>query len=106
VHYDNINFPGPVAQQTVAATRALVPADDQTLILVDSAAAVTINLDDLPDTPFWCEIVRFGTGTVTFAQTGAAPILSAGGLLDITAQYNGVTVTRTPSGWLLVGALS
>lgn len=94
-----------VSEQTVADSRGLGAADSNRLLLVDSSDPVVISLGDSPAN-FWCEVVRYGTGTVTFAASGSTPIRSAGGALAISAQYAGATVTRVSDAWLVVGSLS
>jgi hypothetical protein len=53
------------------------------------------------------EVVRMGAGTVTLVPGAAVTIRSAGGLLDISAQYAGATLRqRAADEWVLNGSLA
>ncbi len=85
--------------------------DNLFMFQVTGAGAFTVNVPDdateaIPQ-GMQVDILRSGTGSVTFAPLGSAVIESRGGLLNINAQHSAATLIKLGvDTWLLIGDLA
>ena len=83
----------------ISSDYTLQDTDNFKLIIVDSASPVTITvdgLDEFPNIGEYTEVIRQGTGSVTFTSTNGLTINSIG--LSLTDQYSGCSLIKTSSG--------
>jgi len=83
----------------ISSDYTLQDTDNFKLIIVDSASPVTITingLDDFPNIGEYTEVIRQGTGSVTFTSVNGLTINSIG--LSLTDQYSGCSLIKTSSG--------
>ena len=97
-----------INEQT-GTTYELVLDDGGKLVTLDNAAAVTLTIPDSGTVAYAIgeriELAQLGAGQVTIAS--AATINSKDGLVALTGQYSGATLTQTAVDvWLLVGDLA
>ncbi len=93
----------------IETTYELVIEDSGILVTLDNAAAIVLTIPDNGTVAFQIgdriEIAQLGAGQVTIAST--ATINSKDGLVALTAQFSGATLTQTKvDEWLLVGDLA
>ena len=99
-----------VAINPQAGTAYELTLDDSgKIVTLDNAAAITLTIPDSGTVAFAIgeriELAQLGAGQVTIAS--AATINSKDGLLALTGQYSGATLTQTKiDEWLLVGDLA
>ena len=113
INYGGSTLNGPNGQsgslqfRVVTTSRALTEADAGAVLLVDSAVVLTCPAS-APASGFYCEIIRRGAGTVDIrAGAGATLVSSAGSTPQISAQYQGATLTKLPGEqWIAIGALA
>jgi hypothetical protein len=89
----------------------LAASDEGVIVTLSNAAAidleVPLNATVAIPVGFECVIAQGDAGTVTVVPEVGVTINSAGGLLDLEAQYASATLIKTATNaWLLVGALA
>ncbi len=107
-------FPPRRTPITVTASTTLTKGYDNIDLLVNSASNLTITLPQTSTETvplnFDCNVIRQGTGTVTFAIQGSDTLLSESSLVTISARYAEARVrkivTGSPNTWLLTGKLA
>lgn len=93
----------------ISTSYTLVLTDRGKLITMDNAAANTLFIPTNATIPFpigtRIEVAALGSGVTTFSIT-TDTIVSKDGLLSLTAQFSGATLTKIEATvWLLVGDL-
>lgn len=90
----------------ITADYTLALEDAGKMFLVNSSSAVTITVSSDVDFPVGTEIefCRFGSGAVTFAESGTT-IYSVSNAKSIADQYGCVCLKRIGTNWLLAGGL-
>lgn len=68
------------------ANYSLTPDDNGATVVITSGTAKTLTVPALLPIGFTCRIVRGGAGTLAVAASGTT-LNSAGGLLNVSAQY-------------------
>ena len=96
---------------TIASSETLAIVRERQRILANSSGTITLTVPLNSAVPFpigtEIEVVRYGTGAVTFAFTGGVSILSADSKLSISTRYASASLVKTATDtWLLIGALS
>ncbi len=91
----------------VTGDRAITEADSGAVLLVSSAAVLTLPAAT-PAEGFYVEVIRTGAGAVSFAAgAGATVVSSAGATPGISAQYQGATCTKlSGEQWIVIGGIA
>ena len=100
---------GCQAQIFVTGDRELTELDGGALLIVTSAAVITLPAGvGTPGAGFFCSVFRDTADAVSFAASGGAQILSSAGVTpSITDQNQAASVSRLPGDrWAVIGALT
>lgn len=93
------------------ANHTLVISDPGKTITVDSASDINITVPPNSDVPFSIghrlDVIRIGTGNVTFVQGSGVTINSKNSNKKIAARYSGATLIKYDTNtWILIGDLT
>ena len=91
---------------TKTANHTLTAGDNGKMLLINSASSVTITIPTGLAYEYEVEVVRYGTGAVSFSPAAGVTIRSAGSNVNINNQYGAAVLKCLGSNeWLLVGDL-
>lgn len=93
---------------TVTESTTVGNSNAEKMVIVDSAADVTITAESDPSIPIGTiiNVVNIGTGTVTLAAQSGVTLYTKDDKKIIDGQYAAVTLYRGPNGWYGWGALA
>lgn len=102
---------GPVELLDVTASRNIGAGDYGKTLRVNSSSAVTLTIQDNGTTPLdtgtEIYVIRYGTGTVTFAGAVGVTIVSDTNRKSIKTQYSSASLLKLNTNeWLLTGNLA
>lgn len=93
------------------ANHTLTLSDPGKTVVIDSASNLTVTVPPNSDVPFAIghrlDVIRYGTGSVTFVQGAGVTINSKNSNKVIAARYSGATLIKYDTNtWILIGDLT